>query len=297
MSFVWINGQFVEESSASVSVRDTGLLHAIGVFTTMRATRGRVVRLPFHLKRLRDSCEALFVPLQYKDDALETAIAELLQRNDLPEARLRLTITRGSSTNDPLHGLRVEPTALLTASPFEPYPSEYYEKGLTAIVLDDQKLNPYDIQAGHKTLDYFSRLTALREANRRGAGEAFWFNVHNYLQSGSISNVFVVKNSTVYTPPTNEELRAPSLKAAIPYPRSNVLPGTTRGAIVDLCLKENIDVRLGALTINELVDADEVFITNSVMGVMPVCRVERKAIGKEKPGEITRRLGAKLDAD
>jgi len=297
MPFVWINGQFVDDASASVSVRDTGLLHAIGVFTTMHATSGRVLRLDHHLQRLRDSCDELFIPVLHKDDAIRAAIDELLKRNELTEARLRLTVTRGTSIDDPLRGLRVEPTALITASPFDPYPSEYYEKGLTAIVLDDQKLNPYDIQAGHKTLDYFSRLTALREANRRGAGEAFWFNVHNYLQSGSISNVFVVKNSIVYTPPTNEELRAPSLKAAVPYPRSNVLPGTTRGAVIDLALKEGIDLRIGALTINELVDADEVFITNSVMGVMPVCRIERKAVGNEKPGEITRRLGAKLDLE
>jgi len=84
-------------------------------------------------------------------------------------------------------------TVFLTAAPIEPYPAEFYQRGLTAIVLDEQKLNPYDLQAGHKTLNYLSRLAALREANRRGAGEALWFNVHNYLQSGSISNVFIVK--------------------------------------------------------------------------------------------------------
>jgi branched-chain amino acid aminotransferase len=179
MPTVWINARFEDESTASVSLRDAGLLHGAGVFTTMRSYGGKVFRLDQHLRRLRDSCEALFVPLQYKDDVLSGAADELQRRDGLSEARLRLTVTRGASTPDPLHGNRLEPTAFLTAAPLEPYPREYYERGLTAVLLDEQKLNPYDLQAGHKTLNYFSRLAALREANRRGAGEALWFNVHN----------------------------------------------------------------------------------------------------------------------
>jgi branched-chain amino acid aminotransferase len=182
MPQVWMNGQFVEDSAAAVSIRDTGLLHGAGVFTTMRSYGGRVFRLAQHLQRLRDSCEALFIPPQFRDEQLAGASAELLERNGLSDARLRLTVTRGTVTQDPLHGMRVEPNVFLTATELEPYPAEYYEKGLTVIVLDEQKLNPYDLQAGHKTLNYFSRLAALREANRRGAGEALWFNVHNYLK-------------------------------------------------------------------------------------------------------------------
>src|SRR3954454_8358212 len=150
MPHVWLNGSFVDESAASVSVRDAGLLHGAGVFTTMRSYGGRVFRLPQHLGRLRDSCEALFIPLQHRDDALAAAAAELLQRNDLAEARLRLTVTRGPATQDPLHGTRLEPTAFLTAAPLEPYPREFYDRGLTAILLDEQKLKPYDMQAGHR---------------------------------------------------------------------------------------------------------------------------------------------------
>jgi branched-subunit amino acid aminotransferase/4-amino-4-deoxychorismate lyase len=161
---------------------------------------------------------------------------------------------------------------------------------MTVVALDDQKLNPYDLQSGHKTLNYFSRLAALREANRRGGGEAIWFNVHNYLQSGSISNVFIVKNNTLITPPTNVELRDPAVAADTAYSKSNVLPGVTRAAVIALAGEENIAVNLGTVTVSDLLDADEVFLTNSIMGVMPVSRVERKAIGNEKPGPITDRL-------
>jgi branched-chain amino acid aminotransferase len=290
MPSVWFNNAFVDDTDAAVSLRDTGLLHAAGVFTTMRSYGGKVFRLEQHLRRLRDSCEALFIPLQYKDDVLASAIDELLRRNELEDARLRLTVTRGVATQDPLHGMHLQPTAFITAAVLEPYPQEFYTRGMTAIALDEQKLNPYDLQAGHKTLNYFSRLAGLREANRRGAGEAFWFNVHNYLESGSISNVFIVKESIVITPPTNLDLRDSAVADLTAYRASTVLRGVTRAVVLELARDHGIGVKIASLSIADLLDADEVFITNSIMGIMPVCRIERKPIGREKPGEVTLRL-------
>jgi branched-chain amino acid aminotransferase len=294
---IWLNGNFVDESLATVSVRDTGLLHAAGVFTTMRSTNGRVFRLDQHLKRVRESCEALFIPLQFNDATLSNATIELLQRNHLSDARLRLTVTRGMAKEDPLHGTHLEPTVFLTATQFESYPAEYYQRGMTVILLDEQKLNPYDVQAGHKTLNYFSRLSALRAANQRRGGEALWFNVHNYLQSGSISNVFIVKNGKLLTPPTQREMQRQSVRNATPYPKSNVLPGVMRGAIIDFAREADIDVQLSAIDVQTLLEADEVFVTNSIMGVMPVCRIERKVIGEDKPGPITRQLSERYDSE
>ena len=293
---VWLNGRFVDEAEASVPLRDTGLLHAAGVFTTMRGSGGRIVRLEQHLRRLRDSCEALFVPLTYRDDQLGAAADELLRRNALDTARLRLTVTRGTSEQDPVHGLRLTPTVFMTAAPLEPYPIEYYERGLTVVLLDEQKLNPYDLQAGHKTLNYFSRLAALREANRRGAGEGMWFNVHNYLQAGCVTNVFIVRGGAIVTPPTAEEHRRPEVQQATDYPKSAVLPGVTRGAVMELAAAEGIDVKLESVDVARLLAADEVFVTNSAMGVMPVCRIERKPIGNDKPGEVSRRLAERYAA-
>jgi len=288
MSAVWFNGSFIEEEAAFVPLRDTGLLHAAGVFTTMRSAAGRVVRIEQHLKRLRDSCDALSIPLPYTDIDLTSVADELLRQNELREARLRLTVTRGSAMQDSQGGMRLEPTVFITAAPFEPYPAEYYLKGLTVLVLDEQKLNPYDFQAGHKTLNYFTRLHALRDATQKGAGEAMWFNVHNFLQSGCISNVFLVKDEMILTPPTQEDLSDPAIKESCPYTRSNVLPGVTRAAVIEDAATLDIAVQRKALTISDLLEADEIFVTNSVMGVMPVVRIERKPVGDEQPGRLTR---------
>ena len=291
MPFVWMNGEYVEESAASVPLRDTGLLHGAGVFTTMRGRGDKVFQIDRHLRRLRDSCEALFIPLQYKDEVLAEATDELLRRNGLADARLRLTVTRGFARQDPLHGLRLDPNVFLTAAELEPYPAEFYERGMTVVLLDEQKLNPYDLAAGHKTLNYLSRLAALREANRRGAGEALWFNVHNYLESGSITNVFLVKDDTLVTPPTPADLQDSAVAASVPYPKSAVLPGVTRAVVMDgLAGEAGVETRRAAIDVNQLLAADEVFITNSAMGVMPVCRLERKAVGNDRPGPVTRRI-------
>lgn len=290
MPIVWLNGEFIDDATASVSLRDTGLLHGAGVFTTMRSHAGKVFRLPDHLRRLRASCEALFIPLQYDDDTLAASTTGLLAQSGLTNARLRLTVTRGSARQDPLHGVRLSPNVFITAIELEPYSPDFYERGLTVILLDDQKLNPYDLQAGHKTLNYLSRLAALRSAAQRGAGEALWFNVHNYLQSGSISNVFIADAGKIVTPPTPAELREPQVAEATPYPKSAVLPGITRQAVLDLAAAGGIEVETGSINVTRLLEADEVFLTNSIMGVMPVCRIERTAVSDEQPGPITRRL-------
>lgn len=291
MPTVWINGQFAEESEASVSIKDVGLLHAAGAFTTMRSYGGKILAIDRHLTRLRETCQTLFIPLTVSDAALTTAAHELLARNQLPDARIRLTATRGTVRQDPIHGTAMSPNCFLTAAEFEPYPDVLYQRGMTVVLIDEQKLNPYDSQAGHKTLNYLSRLLALRSANERSANEGLWFNVHNFLQSGCVSNVFLVKNGELITPPTTAELR----ESAAPYPRSNVLPGITRSIVIELARQAGINVRLAAIDVNELLETDEIFLTNCAMQVMPVCRIERRSIGDERPGRITALLAAAFE--
>lgn len=290
MAKCWIDGTLVEEAEARISVRDTGLLHGAGAFTTMRAYGGKAFRVDGHLARLRKTCQSLFIPLQHSDEVLGNAVAEVMRANELSDARMRLTVTRGPISQDPLHGMRMEPSVFITAVGLDPYAAEYYKNGMTVLAYDLQKLNPYDMQAGHKTLDYFSRFTALRDANRRGAGEALWFNVHNYLQSGSISNVFVVKGKQLVTPPTQAELDDDAIAQQTPYSRSNVLPGITRGVVLELARSAGIPVTIRALTVDDLLSADECFLTNSIMEIMPVCRIERKPLGADKPGDLTGKI-------
>jgi branched-chain amino acid aminotransferase len=288
MAYVWLNGRMVDEEVAGIPARDGGFLHGAGVFTTMRAARGKVFRLDRHLARLKASCESLGLEATLDDDDIADAVDDLLETNSLSDARLRLTITRGAAdlaTGEPT------PTLLLTAGPFEPYPASLYATGMTVGVVSDQKANPMDVQAGHKTLNYLSRFAALREAKSRGAAEALWFDHANTLQSGSVSNVFLIKAGAVLTPPTTDDVRADeSLARLVSASRRPVLPGVMRGAVLDAAKELSIDAKPAVLSINDLLTADEVFLTNSAMRVMPVTRVERHVVGNEKPGPVTQGL-------
>jgi branched-subunit amino acid aminotransferase/4-amino-4-deoxychorismate lyase len=142
------------------------------------------------------------------------------------------------------------------------------------VTISPFKVSPDDPLAGHKCTSYLPRLLALRDAHTKKCSEAIWFTTGNLLAEGAISNVFLVRGGVLATP----SLDTP------------VLPGITRGAVLELARGDKVDTQERPLTINDLLDADEVFMTNSIMEVMPVCRVETKEIGNGKPGPVTQRL-------
>jgi branched-subunit amino acid aminotransferase/4-amino-4-deoxychorismate lyase len=273
--FVYLNEEFVEADKAAVSVFDAGLLHGAGLFETMRAYGGVIFRLGDHLARMAASADvlAMFQLGEPAREVLSRHLAELLRRNGHADARVRLTVTAGDLRTPGGPAGQARPTVLATSIAITPYPAEWYENGMT-VLLSVHKQSRLDPTCGFKTLSYLPRLISLREAQARQCGEALWFTHENLLAEGAISNVFLVKDQVVKTPPID----------------TPVLPGVTRKVTLELATANAISVREVPLTINDLLDADEVFLTNSIMEVMPVCRVERRPIGGEKPGPITRRL-------
>lgn len=274
-SFVLLNGEFVEAARATVCVHDGGWLHGAGLFETMRAENGRVFRLDSHLRRLRASAEKLLRPVE--DGLLPSAdqLGELLSRNGASSARIRLTLTAGSMLANP--GGSNEETARLTVcttvSPLGTYPAALYDSGV-GVVISKYRQSPDDPLAGHKTTSHLSRLLGLREAHAARCTEALWFTTRNELAEGSISNVFVVRDGVLMTPPTD----------------TPVLPGIARSVALELAGEMGIPAQEKKLHIADLLDADEVLLTNAVMQVMPVIRVEQRDIGGGKIGSTASRL-------
>ncbi len=268
---VFLNDRLVPADQATLSVFDAGFLHGAGLFETMRAYAGKVYRLDEHLERLVKSAKDLSIPLRADKDFLARAVEQTLEANELSEARVRLTVSRGDlrkAADD-----EEAATVIVTASALTTYPKELYEKGMT-VVLSDVKLNSSDPVARHKSSNYLSRLLVLRKAQQLGAGEALWFTELNHLGEGCISNVFLAKDSTLLTPPLEEP----------------ILPGITRATVLELAQADRIPTRQQPLTIDDLLGAEEIFLTNSIMEVMPVCRFEKHAVGNERPGPLTQRL-------
>lgn len=270
---IFQNGHWIEAADASVSVFDGGWLHGAGLFETMRAEFGTVFRLDAHLDRLMNSAAKLLFPIERPDLPLTADIATLLRRNGLSEARVRLTVTSGRADGAEPAGDRPRLTVVITAAPLTEYPAEWRERGL-AVIVSPYRQNPDDPLTGHKSTSYLARLIALREAHGHQCGEALWFTPANRLAEGCLSNVFVVKDQALRTPPLN----------------TPVLPGIARSVVLEMAIEQAVNLEERPLTIDDLLDADEVFLTNSIMQVMPVGRVERKNIGTGLPGEMTRRL-------
>lgn len=267
---VFLNKEVINSSQASISCADGGFLYGAGLFETMRASNGVVFALDAHLDRLFISAEKLKINLRGDRKSVADAVYETLNANSLKEARIRLTATSGA-----INAEASEPTLLVTAVNFEPYPKEYYEKGIL-VVLTSYRQNPADILAGHKTTSSFSRISALAMAHQKRAAEALWFTVDGRLAEGCVSNVFIVKNSVLYTP---------SLKAGI-------LPGIARKTVLALAGKNSIKAEEKNLSIDDLLGADEVFITNVIMMLLPVIKVEAHDVGDAKPGPVTKKIAA-----
>jgi branched-chain amino acid aminotransferase len=236
----------------------------------MRASNGVVFALDNHLDRLFASSEKLKINLRGDRQFVADAIYQTLNANELKEARIRLTATSGA-----INAEKAEPTLLVTAVNFEPYPKEYYDKGII-VVLNSYRQNPSDVLAGHKTTSYFSRISALAVAHQKRAAEAIWFTVDGRLAEGCISNVFLVKDSVLLTP---------SLKTGI-------LPGIARKTVLELAAQNSIKAEEKELTVDDLLGADEIFITNVIMQVMPVVAIESHNVGNSKPGTVTKKIMA-----
>ncbi|MFN0011318.1 MAG: aminotransferase class IV [Phycisphaerales bacterium] len=328
MPTLFLNGAFLDSpDQARISALDAGLQHAVGLFETMLAVRGRaepVVLGLEHVQRLIESASILGLSHDLREAALYEALVETFRRSDLERARIRLTITAGdlnmlaraSATkqfqNTPSQregaggGRRVsrsetdskgsapatpsDPTVLIVAQPATPYPARMLEEGVL-VSIAETRANPLNPMESHKTLSYWWRLRELQLAAAKQAGEALVFSVSNQLVGGCVSNILLVKNGTLQTPQARtDDVPAADEPHAQAWGPSAVLPGITRQWAIHTAAGRGILTHRRPLTINDLLAADEVFLTNSSWGVLPVVRIEAHTVGTGSPGPITRQL-------
>ena len=272
---VFLNDKLVDIDKATISVTDSGFLYGAGLFETMRSHNGVVFALTDHLDRLFASADVLSINNPYDREYITEAINKVLRANKLTDARLRLTLTNGPMAESEEQR---KSTLLITAANFQSYPPEYYKKGVM-VVLCPFKQNPIDPASGRKTLSYFSRMIALNMAHQKRAAEAIWFTVDNRLAEGCISNVFLVKDSVLYTPPIN----------------TPVLPGVARKTVCLLARQNSIKLTEKDLSIDDLLGADEIFLTNVIMQIMPITGVEKHTVGDGRVGNVTKKLQTSFD--
>ncbi|HET6160537.1 MAG TPA: aminotransferase class IV [Dongiaceae bacterium] len=267
---IWLNGRLVTREQAHIDPADRGLLLADGLFETLRAYRGHVFKLEDHLQRLADGAMELGIPLPLDPPSIAEAVRETLAANQLSasDAALRITLTRGPGQRGLLPPDDPLPTLIISAAAYHA-PSNV--DGFVAVTAKRARRNEKSITTRLKTLGYLDNVIAQSDAAAAGADEAIMLNNRDAVACGGRSNVFAMMDGALTTPAIEE----------------GALPGITRHAVLALCKGEGIEVREGAMTRAELQTAAEIFVTNSLLEVMPVRRFDE---GHFAIGPITKRI-------
>lgn len=271
---VYVNGHFLPKEEATVSVFDHGFLYGDGIYETLRSYGGRIFLLQKHLSRLRQSADAVSLALPLPAEKIGEALRESITVNKLQDAYLRLHISRGPGEIGLDPSLCPAPTMIIVAKPFHDYPRELFENGVSVSVVQTRRNHPLALPPSVKSTNFLNNILAKIESLRAGAYEGILLNWKGYVAEGTISNIFAVKKGTLLTP---------SLDCGI-------LEGVTRDLVLHLARTAGIKTRELQMRLRELQNADECFITNSTIEIMPVTSVDRHAVGGGVPGDITKAL-------
>lgn len=251
---VFLNGKFLPSKEAKLPVVSAGFLCGLGLFETMRSYNGNIVYFNEHLIRIKHSCKFVKIHFSYSLIALKKYIRATVEKNGLKDARLRLTLwKKGDKITD----------ILILARKYNPFPAEKYKSGFSCL-LSEVKVNENNLFTRLKSTNYLLNQLVYRQAKRKGLDEAVMLNTQGDLVEGSRSNIFFVRDSRIFTPALE----------------CGCLDGITRKAVFDLAGRNGIKVLEGRFSLSGLLSAEEAFLTNSVIGIMPLTRIGKTDIGK-----------------
>ena len=254
-------------------MNDRGFLYGDGIFETLRTYNDVPFKVTEHLERLRSSSKRLKIPFEYTIEGLSKNIKELITTNNIPDAYIRITLSRGPGNNGLAISEGPNPTLLIQSKPFTPYQEELYKNGMDLIVSNVRRSTSCPISC-HKTTNLLTSILLKEETKKESAGEAIILNTDGYVAECVISNIFIVNGKNVVTPPLD----------------TNILPGITRRTVLEICRDKGINAKEERFKIDALTNADEIFITNSLMEIMPVHEVKENTKSKSVPGEITSQI-------
>lgn len=270
MSIVYLNGDFIPIEEARISVLDRGFLFGDGVYEVIPAYGGHLLRLKEHLQRLQNSLDAirLFNPLSTQQwmDVLQ----HIIEKNDGVDQSVYLHISRGvAAKRDHAFPAETRPTVFVMATPLYPMDKQDLMQGVAAITLDDIRWRACNIKATALLANAMLR----QQAVDAGAAEAILIR-DGYATEGAASNVFVVKNNVLITPPNGPTL----------------LPGITRDLVLELAKQHGIACEERAISEAELKHADEIWLTSSTREILPVLTLDNHPVGKGVFGPIWDRM-------
>jgi branched-chain amino acid aminotransferase len=275
---IYIDGAYLPESEAKISVFDHGLLYGDGVFEGIRFYNGRVFHLEGHLDRLWDSARAICLTIPLSRQEMTAALLDTVRQNELQDGYIRLIVTRGIGNLglNPYNCKRA--SVIIIAASIALYPEELYQRGLDVITCGTRRMSPAALSPQVKSLNYLNNVLAKIEAIQAGAGEGLMLNDQGYVAECTGDNIFIFKNGDLFTPPIS----------------AGGLRGITRAVVFEIAKEFGIIVQEPEMTRYDIYTADECFLTGTAAEIIPVISLDKRLIGDGKPGPETARFIARF---
>lgn len=281
MTVAHVNGVWLPEERATISVLDHGLLYGDGVFETVLARGGVPYRLDAHLDRLFRSMRAIQLPAPHDRAGFTSIITEAIRRNELDDAYVKLIVTRGSNGTPLLDPTGCTPTVICIARPYAGTMAERSDrasKGLRLKTTAIRRPPAHMLAPQVKSLNYLNLVLARIEAMAAGADQALLLDVHGHVCEAPGANVFVLAGALLSTP------------------AQDILAGITRSTVLELAPSAGLGTRESTVDLYDVYTADEVFLCSTAGGLMPVIEVDGRPIGDRVPGPTFTRLAAAYEA-
>ena len=271
---VYINGLFWTIDKANISILDRGFTHGDGLFETMRVYSGKIFRLEHHLDRLFQSARSILIELPITRNEIRSAIYAALKLNGLSNSIVRLTVTRGELDSGVNVDYSSPPTIVILVKPVKAISKKTYKEGIGIKLYKKSAIRTQGISNKIKSCNYLSNIILRENALKENFFEAILLDHNHNVTEGTISNIFIIKNNQLKTPITNEF----------------VLSGIIRQAILDLCLENNIPFKEDLITERELYEADELFLTNSAIEILPVRNINHHKLKNRGMRPMTKHI-------
>ena len=267
---IYLNGEYLPASAARVSVMDRGFLFGDGVYEVIPVFGGRLLRIDEHLRRLQNSLDRVSMSNPKSVDEWTVTLQNLLLRNPGDDRGIYLQITRGAAEyRDLTPSPDLRPTVFIMVMHLKPVDPQQLEAGIDAITVDDFRWHACDI----KSISLIANVMMRIQADNAGVVDAIMVR-NGRATEGTASNVFVVKNGVLATPPKSRHL----------------LPGITRDLVIELAENNNIDCEVREIDAHELESADEIWLTSSTREIAPVVRLNGNLVGDGRAGVLWKRM-------
>jgi branched-chain amino acid aminotransferase len=253
MMMIYLNGKFVSKMNARVSVFDHGFLYGDGIFESLRTYNGELLLFPEHYQRLLASAKTIALRVPLNETQLRRAVETTIRKNKLREARVRICLSRGEGPLGFSPLLCKKPTLAIMALPFKPLPKRLYRDGVKLMIAKTIRNHPGAIPPSVKSANALNNILAKIEADKSGAFDAVLLNPKGEVAETTSANIFIVRKGVLYTPPLS----------------AGILNGIMRQRVIQIAKQLKISVKEKKMYPADLRNADELFITNVLLGVLP----------------------------